>query len=143
MALYFQTNVNRSDIFMNDRVYFAYPEAEDELSGPEMIMEIRNNSRKIPIRVRKSYIVVDEKYGSMYTGFWPDVQFEDKMTVFRKDLAVMKSYLDKGALVCFFIGQWTDVLNDMERKSPNTMRAIRDEMAEIFDMYPPKDIRTL
>ena len=29
MPLYFQTNVNRSDIFMNDRVYFAYPESED------------------------------------------------------------------------------------------------------------------
>ena len=65
------------------------------------------------------------------------------MVLFRKDLTVMKSLLDRGALVCFFIGHWTDVLHDMERKSPHTMRAIRDEMAEIFDMYPPKDIRTL
>tara|TARA_R100001082_G_scaffold110338_1_gene90005 strand:- start:1415 stop:1846 length:432 start_codon:yes stop_codon:yes gene_type:complete len=143
MALYFQTSVNRNDIFMNDRVYFAYPESEDTIAGPEMIMEVRTNSKKIPIRVRKSYIVVDEKYGSMYTGFWSDMQFEEKMQLFREDLGIMKSYLDRGALVCFFIGNWTDVLYNMERKSPKIMSTIRDETAEIFDMYPPKDIRTL
>jgi len=56
MALYFQTDINRNDIFMNDRVYFSYPEAEDGMGGPEIIREIRNHSRKIPIRVRSSFI---------------------------------------------------------------------------------------
>ena len=55
----------------------------------------------------------------------------------------MKSLLNRGALVCFFIGNWTDVLHEMEKKSPKLMGAMRDETSEIFDMYPPKDIRTL
>jgi len=143
MPLYFQTNINMSDIFMNDRVYFAYPESEDQIAGPEIVREVRNNSKSIPIRIRKSYVMVDEKYGSMYTGFWSDMQFEEKMELFREDLSRMKSLLDRGALVCFFIGNWTDVLHEMDKKSPKLMRTMRDETAEIFDMYPPKDIRTL
>ena len=143
MPLYFQTNINMSDIFMNDRVYFAYPESEDKIAGPEIVREVRNNSKSIPICIRKSYVMVDEKYGSMYTGFWSDMQFEEKIGLFRKDLTVMKSLLDRGALVCFFIGNWTDVLHEMDKKSPKLMRTMRDETAEIFDMYPPKDIRTL
>ena len=143
MALYFQTNINMSDIFMNDRVYFAYPESEDRIAGPDIVREVRTNSKSVPIRIRKSYIMVDDKYGSMYTGFWSDMQFEEKMELFREDLSRMKSLLDRGALVCFFIGNWTDVLHEMDKKSPKLMRTMRDETAEIFDMYPPKDIRTL
>ena len=143
MALYFQTNINMSDIFMNDRVYFAYPESEDRIAGPEIVREVRTNSKGVPIRIRKSYVMVDEKYGSMYTGFWSDMQFEEKMQMFREDLNYMKSLLDRGALVCFFIGNWTDILYDMEKKSPKLMSAMRDETSEIFDLYPPKDIRTL
>ena len=132
---------------MHDRIRptlsLEITETTDQIAGPEIVREVRNNSKSIPIRIRKSYIMVDEKYGSMYTGFWSDMQFEEKMGLFRKDLAVMKSLLNRGALVCFFIGNWTDVLHEMEKKSPKLMGAMRDETSEIFDMYPPKDIRTL
>jgi len=143
MALYFQTDINRNDIFMNDRVYFSYPEAEDGMGGPEIIREIRNHSRKIPIRVRSSFINLGEKYGSNYTGLWNDVHQEEKLIIFREDLDKLKSYLDRNALVCFFITQWTDVLYEMERKAPKLMDTISEDAGRIFDMYPPKDIRTL
>ena len=128
---------------MNDKVPFAFPESEDRIAGPDIVREVRTNSKSVPIRNRRSYIIVDEKYGSMYTGFWSDMQFEEKILLFREDLGRMKSLLDRGALVCFFIGNWTDILYDMEKKSPKLMSAMRDETSEIFDLYPPKDIRTL
>ena len=90
MALYFQTNINRSDIFMNDKVHFAFPESEDRIAGPDIVREVRTNSKSVPIRIRKSYIMVDDKYGSMYTGFWSDMQFEEKMQIFMLELIIQE-----------------------------------------------------
>ena len=143
MPLYFQTDIALNDIYMNDRVFFSYPEAEDTMGGPQIIRELRVNTKRLPIRICSSFISLDERYGRSYTGMWEDHQRDSKLNLFRDDLDSLKNKLDRGVLVCFYIAEWIEALRKLEKLAPVIHNTISQETGRLFDLYPPRSIKNL
>ena len=143
MPLYFQTDISVNDIYMNDRVFFSYPEAEDKVGGKDIIRELRTNTKRIPIRICSSFLDLDDKYRKLYSGMWDDSQQESKLHLFREDLQNLKNKLDQNALVCFYIAEWQEIITKLQKYSPEIFEIVVEERGAIFDLYPPRDIRSL
>ena len=143
MRLYFQTDISVNDIYMNDKVFFSYPESEDKLGGKDIIRELRTNTKRIPIRVCHSFLSLDDKYGKVYSGMWDDSQQESKLHLFREDLQNLKNKLNQNALVCFYIAEWQEVITKLQKYSPEIFEVVVEETGAVFDLYPPRDIRSL
>ena len=132
MPLYFQTDVTFSDIYMNDNVWFAFPDSEDQKSGPDVIRELRAGSTALPIRVCKSF------YDG---GMWEDYDYDKKTAMIVEDLSKVQKVLDKGALVCFYMAEWTESLEKMRKSAIRIQTFAIKHSGALFDAYPPKDIK--
>jgi hypothetical protein len=132
MPLYFQTDVTFSDIYMNDNVWFAFPDSEDQKSGPDVIRELRAGSTALPIRVCKSF------YDG---GMWEDYDYDKKTAMIVEDLSKVQKVLDKGALVCFYMAEWTESLEKMRKDAIRIQTFAIKHSGALFDAYPPKDIK--
>ena len=132
MPLYFQTDVTFSDIYMNDNVWFAFPDSEDQKSGPDVIRELRAGSTALPIRVCKSF------YDG---GMWEDYDYDKKTAMIVEDLSKVQKVLDKGALVCFYMAEWTESLEKMRKGAVRIQTFAIKHSGTLFDAYPPKDIK--
>jgi len=132
MPLYFQTDVTFSDIYMNDNVWFAFPDSEDQKSGPDVIRELRAGSTALPIRVCKSF------YDG---GMWEDYDYDKKTEMIIEDLSKVQKVLDKGALVCFYMAEWTESLEKMRKGAVRIQTFAIKHSGTLFDAYPPKDIK--
>ena len=70
MPIYFQTDVSFSDLYMNDNVWYAFPDSEDQKGGADVIRELRASSTSISIRVCKSFYE---------GGEWDDYDYDKKV----------------------------------------------------------------
>lgn len=132
MPIYFQTDVSFSDIYMNDNVWYAFPDSEDQKGGADIIRELRTSSTSIPIRVCKSFYK---------GGGWDDYDYDKKIALLIEDLNKVKEVLNKGALVCFYMAEWTESLEKMKKKSYKIFDFALEESGALFDAFPPKDIK--
>jgi len=132
MPIYFQTDVSFSDIYMNDNVWYAFPDSEDQKGGADVIRELRASSTSIPIRVCKSFFE---------GGEWDDYDYDKKVLLLIEDLNKVKKVLDKGALVCFYMAEWTENLEKLKKNSRKIFNFALEESGALFDTYPPKDIK--
>ena len=53
----------------------------------------------------------------------------------------VKKVLDKGALVCFYMAEWTESLEKLKKNSRKIFNFALEESGALFDTYPPKDIK--
>ena len=68
---------------------------------------------------------------------------ESKLHLFREDLQNLKNKLDQNALVCFYIAEWQEIITKLQKYSPEIFEIVVEETGAIFDLYPPRDIRSL
>lgn len=72
---------------------------------------------------------------------WNDFDYDQKVDLLSKDLTKVQRVLTRGALVCFYMAEWTENLEKMKKHCPKIFNFAVDESGALFDAYPPKDIK--
>ena len=128
--IYLSTEVTIGDSYLNENVYFAYPECDKIFGGDSIIKELRNHPVSIPIRLTYTFDL-DEP--------WKDDRYEEHMEKIDHDLNNLLIHTKKrGGLVVL---HWTGIEEQraiLKQSAPKTFKYFNDKFEDIIYKHTPR-----